>query len=65
MTLNPAQEDLKRRARELAREIIAPRAAEVDRTEQYPWANVEALKNAGFFGMTIPKQYGGQGFGFL
>jgi 3-sulfinopropanoyl-CoA desulfinase len=65
MTLNPAQEDLKRRARGLAREIIAPRAAEVDRSEQYPWDNVEALKNAGFFGMTIPKQYGGQGLGFF
>src|SRR5581483_12514788 len=65
MTLNATQQELQTRARKLAREIIAPRAAEVDRSEQYPWDNVETLKNAGFFGMTIPKQYGGQGFGFL
>lgn len=65
MSLTPAQQDLRRRARALAREVIAPRAADVDRTEQYPWDNVRALTEAGFFGMTIPKQYGGAGLGFL
>ena len=29
------------------------------------WANVKALADAGFLGMTIPKQYGGPGLGFL
>jgi alkylation response protein AidB-like acyl-CoA dehydrogenase len=65
MTLSPSQQDLQKRARALARETIAPRAAEVDRSEQYPWANVKALCEAGFFGMTIPRQYGGLGLGFL
>jgi len=65
MTLSPSQQDLQKRARALAREIIAPRAADVDRSEQYPWANVKALCEAGFFGMTIPRQYGGLGLGFL
>jgi 3-sulfinopropanoyl-CoA desulfinase len=65
MTLSPSQQDLQKRARALAREIIAPRAAEVDRSEQYPWQNVKALCEAGFFGMTIPTQYGGPGLGFL
>ena len=65
MTLSHSQQDLQKRARELARETIAPRAADVDRSEQYPWENVKALTGAGFFGMTIPKQYGGQGLGFL
>jgi len=65
MTLSNAQQDLQQRARVLARETIAPRAAEVDRSEQYPWQNVKALADAGFFGMTIPKQYGGPGLGFL
>src|SRR3954452_3602309 len=65
MTLTSAQQDLRKRARALARETIAPRAAEVDRSEQYPWQNVKALTDAGFFGMTIPKQYGGPGLGFL
>src|SRR5262249_2407417 len=65
MSLNAAQQELQMRARALAREVIAPRAAETDRTEQYPWDNVKALAEAGFFRMTIPKQYGGAGLGFL
>ena len=65
MTLSTAQQDLQKRARALARETIAPRAADVDRSEQYPWENVKALNEAGFFGMTIPKAYGGAGLGFL
>ena len=63
--LTAGQQALKDRARELAREVIEPRAAEVDRTEQYPWDNVEALRDAGFMGMTIPEAYGGQGRSFL
>ena len=63
--LTPAQAKLQARARELARQVIGPRAAEVDRSEQYPWDNVTALKEAGFFGMTIPARYGGQGASYL
>src|SRR3954467_15916617 len=63
--LTPAQRDLQARAREMARGHIAERAAEIDRTEQYPWDNVALLKEAGFFGMTIPAVYGGQGAGYL
>ena len=63
--LTAEQQALKERARELAREVIEPRAAEVDRTEQYPWDNVKALREAGFMGMTIPPAYGGQGRSFL
>jgi alkylation response protein AidB-like acyl-CoA dehydrogenase len=60
-TLAPDQVALQAKARELAKAAIAPRAAEVDRDETYPWANVAALKDAGFFGMTIPRALGGQG----
>ena len=59
--LSAAQVSLRDEARELAEREIAPRAAEVDRTEAYPWANVEALTAAGFMGLTIPKEYGGPG----
>ena len=63
--LTSAQQELKTCAAALAREAIAPRAAEVDRSEQYPWDNVTALVEAGFFGMTIPEKYGGKGLGYL
>ena len=63
--LTPPQRALQAKARELARGRIAERAAEIDRTEQYPWDNVALLKEAGFFGMTIPAAYGGQGASYL
>ncbi|MEC8698335.1 MAG: 3-sulfinopropanoyl-CoA desulfinase [Pseudomonadota bacterium] len=63
--LTADQKDLQARARELARGSFEARAAEIDRSEQYPWNNVEDLKNGGFMGMTIPKAYGGQGRTFF
>lgn len=59
------QQTLQAKARELANSVIRDRAAEVDRSEAYPWANVEALTEAGFMGMTIPKEYGGQGLTYM
>ena len=58
-------QELVRRARELAQAEVAQRAAEVDRSETYPWDNVTALVSAGFMGMTIPTAYGGQGRSYL
>jgi len=56
--LSPEQLDLQARALGLAQGEIAVRAAEVDRSEAYPWDNVALLKDAGFFGMTIPQALG-------
>ena len=56
---------LQSQARELAQTVIAPRAAEVDEAQEYPWPNVEALQEAGFTGMTVPPEYGGPGKSFL
>jgi alkylation response protein AidB-like acyl-CoA dehydrogenase len=61
VSLNEAQRSLQERARRLAREVIEPRAAAVDATEEYPWHNVEALTAAGFMGLTVPAEYGGPG----
>jgi 3-sulfinopropanoyl-CoA desulfinase len=63
--LSETQKALRQSARALAQEEFAPRAAEIDRREEYPWRNVELLTQAGFMGMTIPEQYGGQGLGYL
>ncbi len=56
---------LQAEASDLAVTTFAPRAAEIDRTEMYPWENVEALKQAGFLGMTLPTSLGGRGASWL
>ena len=59
--ISKAQADLQARARALAESHMRPRAAEIDRTEQYPWDHVAALAEGGFMGMTIPVEFGGRG----
>ena len=63
--LTNEQIDLQGRARNLARSKFESRAATIDESEQYPWHNVEDLKNNSFMGMTIPKEFGGQGLTFF
>ncbi|HET9150919.1 MAG TPA: acyl-CoA dehydrogenase family protein [Gemmatimonadales bacterium] len=63
--LSPERLKLQSAARELARGQIQARAAEIDRSEEYPWDNVARLKEAGFFGMTLPTEYGGRGLSYL
>ncbi|MBO6519190.1 MAG: acyl-CoA dehydrogenase family protein [Rhodospirillales bacterium] len=63
--LTDEQLELQATARTLARDVIADRAADIDKSEEYPWHNVEELAKAGLTGMTIPKEWGGRGFSFL
>ena len=63
--LGEEQKRLREAARSLARGEIAARAAEIDRTEEYPWDTAGKLTQAGFMGMTIPAEYGGQGRSYL
>jgi len=48
--LSATQKQLQATAREFAKKEIAPRAAEIDRSEQYPWENVDLLTKQGFMG---------------
>lgn len=43
----------------LAREQIAPMAAELDRTKAFPAANMQAINALGLNGLFIPEAYGG------
>jgi alkylation response protein AidB-like acyl-CoA dehydrogenase len=63
--LTSEQRRLRGEAQRLADTVIAPRAAEVDRSESYPWDNAAALREAGLMGYTIPQAYGGAGGSFL
>jgi alkylation response protein AidB-like acyl-CoA dehydrogenase len=59
--LTASQRDLQSRARKLADDVFAGRAARWDEREEYPWDNVPDLLAAGFMGMTIPAEHGGGG----
>ena len=63
--LNDDQLKIRDTAKHLANNYFKSRAAEIDRSEEYPWDNVEILTKAGFMGMTIPKQHGGLGLPYM
>jgi len=52
-------------ARKVAREKIARWAAEVDEQERYPTESLEAIKEAGLYGIWVPEDYGGSDMGCL
>ena len=45
--------------RRVAREVIAPAAAELDRSAAFPWDNVKALNQLGLNAIFVPEGYGG------
>lgn len=51
--------------REFAEKEVKPLAQEVDETEEFPRATVEKMAKAGFMGIPVPKEYGGQGCDIL
>ena len=63
--LTEEQRLIKETARRIAREVVAPRAKELDQTGEYPHDYFEAFKQAGLLGMAIPESMGGTGNGTL
>ncbi len=63
-TLTTAQQRLRDAARDLAQDAFA-QSAETDRSLQYPWPMVAKMTQAGFMGMTVPREWGGQGASYL
>ena len=47
--------------RDLAREKVAPRAAEIDAQGEFPWDMKELLAEQDILGMPFPEEYGGLG----
>jgi alkylation response protein AidB-like acyl-CoA dehydrogenase len=59
--LSEEQQMLRKAVRQLADDRIAPRAAEIDETAEFPWDVHDALVKAGFNAVHIGEQYGGMG----
>jgi alkylation response protein AidB-like acyl-CoA dehydrogenase len=63
--LTDEQRELRDHVRTLARERIAPRAAEIDASHEFPWDVVELFRDQGIFGLLFDEEHGGTGTGTL
>src|SRR5207248_5249726 len=59
--LSEEEEALIEAIREIALERVAPRAAEIDHTAQFPWDLKELLAQLDILAMPFPIEYGGIG----
>src|SRR5512132_1191111 len=63
--LTDEQLEIRELVRTLARERIAPRAAEIDESHEFPWDVVEVYREHGIFGLFFGEDFGGTGTGTL
>jgi alkylation response protein AidB-like acyl-CoA dehydrogenase len=63
--LTDEQLEIRDLVRTIARERIAPRAAEIDASHEFPWDVVELFREHGIFGLFFGEQHGGTGTGTL
>ena len=63
--LSEEQRELRELVRTVARERIAPRAAEIDASHEFPWDVVELFRDQGIFGLFFDEEVGGTGTGTL
>ena len=59
--LTDEQREIREVVRALARERIAPRAAEIDKSAEFPWDVVELYRENDVFGILFDEEYGGIG----
>jgi alkylation response protein AidB-like acyl-CoA dehydrogenase len=59
VTLNQEEKMILETVQDLCRKEIAPRAAEVDAEERFPWENIKKINEIGLNGLFVPEQYGG------
>jgi alkylation response protein AidB-like acyl-CoA dehydrogenase len=63
--LTDEQREIRELVRTLARERVAPRAAEIDKSGEFPWDMVELFREHEIFGLPYDEEYGGTGTGAL
>src|SRR5213593_613377 len=63
--LTDEQREIRDLVRTIARERIAPRAAEIDESHEFPWDVVELYRENDIFGLFFAEEHGGLGTGTL
>jgi alkylation response protein AidB-like acyl-CoA dehydrogenase len=59
--LTEPQRQVRDLCREFAEREIRPRAAEIDRSDEFPWDLYKRMAELDILGMTVPPEYGGSG----
>jgi butyryl-CoA dehydrogenase len=59
--LSDAQRMMKEMVRDFAEKEIKPRAADIDKTDEFPWDLWRRMADLGLIGMTLPTEHGGSG----
>jgi alkylation response protein AidB-like acyl-CoA dehydrogenase len=54
------REEWRKKAQEVGKNIVAPRASEIDATGEFSWDIVDVFAKEGFLSLLIPKEYGGR-----
>lgn len=63
--LSEEQLILRDTVRKICLNEFAPRAAQIDEKEEFPWENKKVLEENGLLGIQVPEEYGGAGAGML
>ncbi|AGB19303.1 acyl-CoA dehydrogenase [Thermoanaerobacterium thermosaccharolyticum] len=64
-SLTKEQEMVRRVVREFAEKEVAPKAKEIDITEEFPWDTVRKMAQNDMMGIPYPEEYGGAGGDYL
>lgn len=63
--LSDEQREVRELVRSVVRDRVAPRAAEIDESSEFPWDVVEAFREHELFGLSHAERFGGSGIGSL
>src|SRR6056297_2925898 len=64
LSLTQEQRQIKDMVTEFVDEEVKPRAAEIDKNDEFPWDLVDELAELGLMGMPFPEKYGGAGLDY-
>ena len=64
LSFTPEQKQITDMVADFVDEEVVPRAAEIDRTDEFPWDLVDQLADLGLLGMPFPEKYGGAGLDY-
>ncbi len=64
-TLTEEQQMVREMCRKFADNELAPKAAQYDKTHEFPWEHVKKLAEMGMMGVVYPEEYNGAGMDYI